>query len=120
MTTVNRSDHQSPTTWWRDPLPAREGPDRDRRGGPAAPSSAALLDGVDGPGSRGLTGADVVDGLLHWEGRTRHMYRDTRGHVTVGIGNMLPSAEAAARLPFIDARTGRAATRGEMAARDAP
>lgn len=118
MTSVNRSEHQRPTTLWSDALPGRVSPDGPRSldGGAAARSSSAVLDGVEGPGRTWLTGADLVDGLLHWEGLTRHMYLDTRGHVTVGIGNLLPSAEAAAGLPFIDARTGRAATRDEIAA----
>jgi GH24 family phage-related lysozyme (muramidase) len=34
------------------------------------------------------------------EGRSRHMYPDTRGNVTVGVGHLLPSVAAAVALPF--------------------
>jgi GH24 family phage-related lysozyme (muramidase) len=75
-----------------------------------------LVDGVDSPPPRrALSGQDVVGDLLRWEGRTSHMYRDTRGYVTVGIGNMLRTAEAAMSLPFVDAATGRAATPEQVA-----
>ena len=44
------------------------------------------------------------------EGCISHMYLDTVGKVTVGVGNMLPTAEAAVELPFIDRDTGASAT----------
>ena len=34
------------------------------------------------------------------EGRVNHLYLDTVGAVTVGVGNMLPTAESACKLPF--------------------
>jgi len=37
--------------------------------------------------------------LVH-EGSVPHMYLDTKGYVTVGVGFMLPSPEAAAKLGF--------------------
>ena len=37
------------------------------------------------------------------EGCIQHMYLDTVGKVTVGVGNMLPNAAAATQLPFIHA-----------------
>ena len=38
--------------------------------------------------------------LEEFEGAIPWMYRDTAGHVTVGVGLMLPDAGAAGRLPF--------------------
>lgn len=42
----------------------------------------------------------VLAKLTEFEGSVPWMYRDTAGHVTVGVGLMLPSAEAATALPF--------------------
>ena len=42
----------------------------------------------------------VLTKLEEFEGSIPWMYRDTAGHVTVGVGLMLPQAEAAASLPF--------------------
>lgn len=42
------------------------------------------------------------------------MYLDTRDLVTVAIGNMLPSAEAACALPFIIRSTGQAASHADI------
>jgi GH24 family phage-related lysozyme (muramidase) len=39
------------------------------------------------------------------EGSVAHMYLDTVGKVTVGVGNMLASAEAACELPFVHSDT---------------
>jgi GH24 family phage-related lysozyme (muramidase) len=50
------------------------------------------------------------------EGNVSHMYLDTKGLVTVGIGNMLPSAAAAQALPFVSRTTGNQATAAEIAA----
>ena len=50
------------------------------------------------------------------EGNIAHMYVDTTGHVTVGIGNMLPSAVAACALPFIDRTTKNRATAAQITA----
>ena len=52
--------------------------------------------------------------LENFEGSIPWMYLDTVGKVTVGVGLMLPDAEAATHLPFkID---GRAATQSEIEA----
>jgi len=42
----------------------------------------------------------VLAKLERFEGFVAWMYRDTVGKVTVGVGMMLPDAEAACRLPF--------------------
>lgn len=55
-----------------------------------------------------VTGSPVPSSLLTaayaftapWEGSYNHMYLDTRGFVTCGVGFMLPSARAAALCPF--------------------
>jgi GH24 family phage-related lysozyme (muramidase) len=54
--------------------------------------------------------------LTRWEGCCSHMYVDTRGFVTTGIGNMLPNAEAAIALPWRHERTGLLATAAEIRA----
>jgi GH24 family phage-related lysozyme (muramidase) len=39
--------------------------------------------------------------IKHGEGSINHMYLDTVGKVTVGVGNMLPDIESAKALPFV-------------------
>lgn len=39
--------------------------------------------------------------LEQYEGRVPHMYLDTDGNVTVGVGHLLAAAEAARKLPFL-------------------
>ena len=52
---------------------------------------------------------------LEWfEGAIPWMYLDTRGHVTVGVGLMVPDAASAEKLPFMIAS--RAATSTEISA----
>jgi GH24 family phage-related lysozyme (muramidase) len=48
------------------------------------------------------------------EGCINHMYLDTVGKVTIGVGNMLPSVEAAQELPFFNRETGKTATPEEI------
>ena len=50
------------------------------------------------------------------EGCISHMYLDTVGKVTIGVGNMLPTAEAAMALPFVHAEGGARATDDEIRA----
>lgn len=50
------------------------------------------------------------------EGSIPHMYLDTVGKVTIGVGNMLRNAEAATRLPFIVKETGDDASDAEIIA----
>lgn len=44
------------------------------------------------------------------EGRISWMYLDTVGRVTVGIGHMIPSADAAVMVPFVDPASGSKAS----------
>ena len=53
--------------------------------------------------------------MTPFEGNVSHMYVDTKGFVTVGIGNMLPNAKAAQALPFINRTTRNAGTAAEIA-----
>jgi GH24 family phage-related lysozyme (muramidase) len=50
------------------------------------------------------------------EGNIAHMYVDTKGYVTVGIGNLLSDAAAAVALPFVNRTTKNAATTAEIEA----
>lgn len=50
-----------------------------------------------------------------FEGNLPHMYVDTKGFVTVGIGNMLPNAKAAQQLAFVNRTTKNSATEVEIA-----
>lgn len=43
----------------------------------------------------------AVERTKNFEGSINHMYLDTVGAVTVGVGRMLPDAEAAAKLTFL-------------------
>jgi len=54
--------------------------------------------------------------LTRWEGTTRHMYVDTRGHVTTGIGHLLRDANAAVALPWLHRTTGAPASPAEIRA----
>jgi GH24 family phage-related lysozyme (muramidase) len=45
--------------------------------------------------------AHVLRDLAIWEGSAAFMYLDTRGYVTVGVGNLLATPEAAEALPFV-------------------
>ena len=51
-----------------------------------------------------------------FEGNISHMYLDTEGLVTVGIGNMLPNAQAACALAFVNRTTAAPATIAEIVA----
>jgi GH24 family phage-related lysozyme (muramidase) len=50
------------------------------------------------------------------EGNIPHMYLCSKGYVTVGIGNMMPDANAASALPFVNRTTNNSATKAEVAA----
>lgn len=49
------------------------------------------------------------------EGSIDHMYLDTVGKVTVGVGNMLPNIGAAQQLPFVQRGTDADATPAQVA-----
>lgn len=48
-----------------------------------------------------LTLAQIKAHMVPHEGEVPHLYLDTVGRVTVGIGNMLPNLAAAQDLPFV-------------------
>lgn len=52
--------------------------------------------------------------LTRWEGSRRHMYVDTRGNVTTGVGHLLRDGNAAASLPWFHRASGKAATPEEI------
>jgi GH24 family phage-related lysozyme (muramidase) len=54
--------------------------------------------------------------LLRWEGNCRHMYRDSEGFVTTGIGHLLRTADEAVKLPWVHASTGQPASPSEVRA----
>lgn len=56
-----------------------------------------------------VTSKDYQPFAEQHEGKVAWMYLDTVGKVTVGIGHMIPSADAAVALPFVD-RSGGAAS----------
>lgn len=52
--------------------------------------------------------------LTEYEGNVPHMYLDTNGNVTVGVGHLLSTAAATQKLPFIDDKTKKKATPEEI------
>ena len=52
--------------------------------------------------------------LEQWEGKYPYMYLDTNGYVTVGIGQMLPDANAAKKLGFVRRKDQTVATDEEI------
>ena len=56
----------------------------------------------------------LIASLQEFEGLITHMYLDTKGFVTVGVGQMLPNAEAAKQLKFVNATTLDPATSEEI------
>ena len=62
---------------------------------------------------------EVVAKLIEFEGKVPHMYLDSVGLVTVGVGNLLETAEEAAKLAFVDRGTGQPAPRDEIRAEHA-
>lgn len=52
--------------------------------------------------------------LEQYEGRVEHMYLDTRGYVTVGVGHMMDTAEDAKKVAFVNAASGSPATKKEI------
>lgn len=54
--------------------------------------------------------------LERYEGRIPHMYRDSKGHITVGVGHLLATVSDAQQCAFVD-QAGKHAT-GEQVAAD--
>ncbi len=54
----------------------------------------------------------AIDDLVSWEGYITWMYLDTAGHVTIGIGHMIPDVSSAMLLPFIHGNDEHAAATG--------
>lgn len=48
-----------------------------------------------------IVDSEVLARIKQEEGCIPHMYLDTRGFVTVGVGHMLPDQAAACKLPFV-------------------
>jgi len=57
---------------------------------------------------------EAVDDLVRWEGAIPWLYLDTKGLVTVGIGFLVKTVEAALLLPFYDTFTSTGATDGAI------
>src|SRR5712672_1434640 len=62
--------------------------------------------------------SEYIKKLKIVEGFADHMYLDTKGYVTIGVGSMLSSADAAksSGLTFTNRETGKATTTDEIAA----
>ncbi len=52
--------------------------------------------------------------LEEYEGNVPHMYLDSKGYVTIGVGHLIVSSSAAEKLPFVVAATGKKATTKEI------
>ncbi|MGL6313454.1 hypothetical protein [Vibrio sp. WXL103] len=52
--------------------------------------------------------------LEEYENKVNHMYRCSKGKVTIGVGHMMPNYSAAQDVPFIFRDTGRLATSKEI------
>jgi GH24 family phage-related lysozyme (muramidase) len=82
----------------------------------AAASDVAQPAPAQTPAHRTANATAFAADLARWEGNTRHMYVDTRGHVTTGIGHQLRDANAATALPWLHRATGAPATPAEIRA----
>lgn len=49
-----------------------------------------------------------------YEGNVSHMYLDSKGYVTIGIGSLIPSLKAAQKLPFVHSKTHKNANASEI------
>lgn len=52
--------------------------------------------------------------LKKYEGSIPHMYLDSKGYVTVGIGHLITSVAEAQKLSFVDAGTGKKASAADI------
>lgn len=55
----------------------------------------------------------VIQRTKRFEGNVPHMYLDTEGNVTVGVGKLLAGADSATLLPFVHRLDGKPATAEE-------
>lgn len=70
----------------------------------------------DAPVARGeLPWPQILKDLQRFEGSIPHMYVDSKGYVTVGVGRMLPNASEAQKLSFVVRATGVKATPEQIA-----
>lgn len=58
----------------------------------------------------------TVELIKQHEGAVPYMYRDTKGNVTIGVGYLIPSVQAALKLPFIHEKNFKLATQTEIQA----
>ncbi len=58
----------------------------------------------------------ILADLGRFEGTVNHMYADSKGYVTVGVGRMLPNASEAQKLGFVVRTTGAKATPEQITA----
>ncbi|MDA7747066.1 hypothetical protein N8878_07030 [Psychromonas sp.] len=52
--------------------------------------------------------------LEQYEGRVEHMYLDTKGYVTVGVGHMIATAQDASQITFVINESGISASKKEI------
>lgn len=55
----------------------------------------------------------VIERTKRFEGVINHMYLDSKGFVTVGVGYLLPNADSASKLTFVLKSNGNPATKTE-------
>jgi len=54
------------------------------------------------------------ENLIRYEGDVRHMYLDSEGHVTIGVGHLVPNLAAALKLNLVVGKTGAIATETQI------
>ncbi len=54
--------------------------------------------------------------LIRYEGNVQHMYLDTEGHVTIGVGHLIRNLAAALKLNLVVGETGAIATEAQITA----
>jgi GH24 family phage-related lysozyme (muramidase) len=54
------------------------------------------------------------ENLYEYEGKVEHMYQDTKGYITVGVGHLVKDLSAAQKINFIHQTTGEKATEDEI------
>ncbi len=52
--------------------------------------------------------------LIRYEGDVRHMYLDTEGYVTIGVGHLVRNLAAALKLNLVVGKTGVIATEAQI------